>query len=330
MTAGVPRRGLLRLAGAAAAGAALAGCGLSSGSALPLPVRPGRIRPVPELEGVTFTVGSKDYTEQVVLAYLAEFALSAAGARVRDLSNITGSSSARNALVGGQIDLMWEYTGVAWVNYNGNTEPIADPQEQYRAVRRQDRLRNDIAWTSPAFAVDNTYGFAVSAEAQRRLDVHELSDLPRIVRERPEEATFCVETEFASRNDGFPGVQRAYGFRADPQRVRTLYTGSIYQATANGTCTFGEVFTTDGRIRAMDLRVLVDDRSFFPRYNLAMTMRVPTFERYPQLSGLFGRISELLSNDELMRLNARVDVDGRDPADVAREWLAAKGLVRIP
>lgn len=330
MNTPVSRRGLFKLAGFSAAGAALASCGLSSGSALPLPVEPRRIQPVPELEGVTFTVGSKDFTEQIVLAYLAQFALSAAGANVRDLSNITGASSARNAMTSEQIDLMWEYTGVAWVTYNGNANPIPDAQQQYAAVREQDLQRSGIDWTAPTFEVDNTYAFAVNEEAHRRLGVERLSELPRIVREQPEQATFCVETEFANRNDGFPGVQRTYGFRVDPSRVQTLSTGTIYQATANGTCTFGEVFTTDGRIEALDLHVLEDDKRFFPRYNLAMTGRVHTFQRYPQITPVIEQISARLDNAELMALNQRVDVDGRDPADVAREWMVDQGLVDMP
>jgi osmoprotectant transport system substrate-binding protein len=324
------RRGALKLMTAAAAGTVLSGCGLSSGSSVPLRVSPGSIQPVPELEGVTITVGSKDFTEQILLGYLAQFALAAAGAEVRDLSNIIGSSSARNALANGQIDVLWEYTGSSWISYNGNTDPIPDPKAQYEAVREQDLQRHGIAWTAINFNVDNTYAFAVNQQNEEQLGVSKLSDIRRVIAERPELATFCVDSEFASRNDGMPGVEQTYGFKADPAKVKTLSSGSIYQATANGTCTFGEVFTTDGRIEALNLTVLEDDKLFVPRYNLGVTVRAETLERYPQIGDVLQQVSSRLDNAELMKLNARVDVYGEDPADAARAWMVEQGLVRMP
>ncbi|RKT84331.1 osmoprotectant transport system substrate-binding protein [Saccharopolyspora antimicrobica] len=324
------RRGALKLASLAMTGVLLSGCGLSSGSSVPLAVEPGSIQPVPELEGVTITVGSKNFTEQVVLGYIAQFALSAGGAEVRDLSSIVGSSTARNALQSGQIDILWDYTGTSWISYNGNNDPIPDARAQYEAVAKQDLERNGVAWTAIDYNVDNTYAFAVNQDAARRLGVEKLSDIPRVVAEHPDLATFCVDTEFANRNDGFPGVQQEYGFTADKSKVKTLTEGSIYQATANGTCTFGEVFTTDGRIKALDLKVLDDDKLFFPRYNIGVTTRDELLERYPQITAIFEPVSAALTNEELVRLNAQVDVDGRDPADVARDWMAEKGFVTIP
>ncbi|RRO13847.1 glycine betaine ABC transporter substrate-binding protein [Saccharopolyspora rhizosphaerae] len=312
------------------AGLLLSGCGLNSGSSLPLAVEPGIIQPVPELEGQTITVGSKNFTEQLVLAYLGEFALAAAGANVRDLSSIQGSSTARNALTSDQIDVLWDYTGTSWISYNGNNDPIPDARAQFEAVQKQDLERNGVAWTAVDYQVDNTYAFAVNKDAAKRLGVRTNSDIARVVAERPEEATFCVETEFASRNDGLPGVEQTYGFKADPSKVKVLTEGPIYQATAQGTCTFGEVFTTDGRIQSLDLQVLADDKQFFPRYNVGVTLRDEMLKRYPQLTQVFQPISERLTNEELMKLNAQVDVEGRDPADVARDWMAEQGLVKIP
>ncbi|GAA0508381.1 glycine/betaine ABC transporter substrate-binding protein [Saccharopolyspora subtropica] len=324
------RRGALKLASVAMAGVLLSGCGLSSGGSIPLAVEPGSIQRIPELEGVTITVGSKNFTEQIVLGYIAQFALSAAGADVRDLSAIVGSSTARHALENDEIDILWEYTGTSWISYNGNPDPIPDARAQFEAVRQQDLQRHGIAWTAIDYNVDNTYAFAVNQDAARRLGVTKLSDIPRIVAEHPEDATFCVDTEFANRNDGFPGVQQEYGFTVDQSKIKVLTEGSIYQATADGTCTFGEVFTTDGRIQALNLKVLADDRSFFPRYNIGITTRAELLARYPQLTSVFEPVSAKLTNEELLRLNAQVDVAGRDPAEVARDWMVEQGLVTLP
>ncbi|KAA2263712.1 glycine betaine ABC transporter substrate-binding protein [Solihabitans fulvus] len=318
-----------RIAALALVGALLSACGLSSGSAVPLDVGPGSITPVDGLRGLRLTVGSKDFTENIVLGYIAELALEAAGAEVKDLTNIQGSNSARQALKAGQIDLYWEYTGTAWISYQGNNNPIPDGQKQFDAVRDADAAAG-ISWLDLS-PLNNTYAFALSKANADRLGVHTLSEMADLVRRDPSAGTYCLETEFASRNDGFPGMQKAYGFTVPSDQVKILGTGAVYQATSDGhACNFGEVFTTDGRILALNLQLLKDDRKFFPQYNAALTVRKELADRYPQLGRLFEPIAKKLSNDVMLHLNAKVDVDGMDPADVARDWLVAEGFVTKP
>jgi osmoprotectant transport system substrate-binding protein len=107
-----------------------------------------------------------------------------------------------------------------------------------------------------------------------------------------------------------------------------LDTGAIYAATDAGACSFGEIFTTDGRLKALGLTVLEDDRHFFPAYNVAPVVRTDVLARHPQLAQVLGGITPMLTDDVLIELNRRVDVDGEEPADVALEWMRAKGLVR--
>ncbi|MFC9360710.1 glycine betaine ABC transporter substrate-binding protein [Rhodococcus sp. NPDC057014] len=325
---------VLRKAIAAAAmtfcGVLAVSCGLESGGALPLSVEPGSIQPVPELEGVPITVGSKDFTEQVTLGYIIEFALSAAGADVRDLTNIQGSNSTRDAQLDGQIDVTYEYTGTGWINYLGNEIPIPDPTEQFEAVRDEDLERNGMVWVDPA-PMNNTYALAMSRQTAEETGITTLSEYADLVNRDPAAATTCVETEFNVRQDGFPGMAAKYGF--DPARAnrQILQTGIIYQATADGTqCKFGEVFTTDGRIIALDLVLLEDDRQFFPKYNPAITMRKDFAEAHPQVAEVMAPISAALTNEEITELNRRVDVEGEEPADVARDWLVQKGFVTLP
>ncbi|AHK32467.1 ABC transporter for glycine betaine transporter [Rhodococcus opacus PD630] len=305
-------------------------CGLESGGALPLSVEPGSIQPVPELEDVKITVGSKDFTEQVTLGYIIEFALSAAGAEVRDLTNIQGSNSTRDAQLDGQIDVTYEYTGTGWINYLGNEIPIPDPTAQFEAVRDEDLESNGMVWVDPA-PMNNTYALAMSRQTAEETGITTLSEYADLVNRDPAAATTCVETEFNVRQDGFPGMAAKYGF--DPARAnrQILQTGIIYQATADGTqCKFGEVFTTDGRIIALDLVLLEDDRQFFPKYNPAITMRKDFAEAHPQVADVMAPISAALTNEEITELNRRVDVEGEEPADVARDWLVEKGFVTLP
>lgn len=322
------RRGLAAVAVTLTATMASA-CGLNSGGALPLAVEPGSIQPVPGLEGVEFTVGSKDFTEQIILGYMIEFALSAAGADIRDLTNIQGSNSTRNAMIQGQVDVTYEYTGTGWLSYLGEETAIPDSTEQYEAVKEKDLAENDVVWVDPA-PMDNTYALAMSQETAAATGVKTVSDYAALANSDPAAAATCVETEFNSRSDGFPGLAATYGFDAAAVNPQVLQTGVIYTQTANGGCKFGEVFTTDGRILNLDLVVLEDDKGFFPRYNATITMMAETNAQYPQIAEIMKPVSDALTNEEITELNRQVDVDGADPAEVARQWMADKGFVTIP
>ncbi len=308
-------------------GALMTGCGLESGGALPLAVGPGSIEPVPELDGVKVTVGSKDFTEQITLGYIIEFALSAAGADVRDLTNIQGSNSTREAQLAGQIDLTYEYTGTGWINYLGNETPLPDSQQQYEAVRDADLEANDMVWAVPA-PMNNTYALAMNRQTAEQTGIRTLSDYAQLVRTDPAAATTCVETEFNVRQDGYPGMAAKYEFDPGAAPRQILQTGIIYQATADGTqCKFGEVFTTDGRIIALDLVLLEDDRAFFPKYNPALVMKKAFADAHPQVAEVMAPISEKLTDQVMTELNRQVDVEGIEPADAARDWLVSEGFV---
>jgi osmoprotectant transport system substrate-binding protein len=307
--------------------ALVAACGLQSGSAVPLRVGPGSIRPVPELGGVTITVGSKDFTEQNILGYLIEFASSAAGAQVRDLTNIQGSNSVRDAQLHGQIDLSYEYTGTGWINYLGNEKPIPDEVGQFEAVRDADLAAHSIVWTDMA-PMNNTYALVMSKQTAQETGVSTLSDYAELIDKDPAAAATCVGTEFNVRQDGFPGLARKYGIDTGKVHKQIVQDAIVYQATADSNqCRFGSVAATDGRIPALGLVLLKDDLGFFPKYNAALVMRKSFADAHPQVATIMAPISKLLTNEAITELNRQVDVDGREPAEVARDWMVAKGFV---
>jgi osmoprotectant transport system substrate-binding protein len=306
--------------------AVLAGCGLTSGAVVPGRVGPGSITPVPALEGVPITVGSKDFSDNINIAYLMIYALQAAGMKVQDLTNIQGSNSARTALKTGQIDLYPEYTGTAWINYNGHTQPIVDAEEMFRAVAAED-ARQGISWVDMAPA-NNTYAMAMGPGVTKKSGLKTLSDLAKFAKASPEQATVCLETEFASRTDGWPGMIAKYGFTVPPSNVHVMGTGAVYPSTASGQpCAFGEVFTTDGRIQALHLTALDDDLHFFPKYNVSVSIRSAVLERYPQIAGVLKPVMDKITNDVMIELNAETDVQGRDWSEVAKDWLQRNGFV---
>lgn len=194
-------------------------------------------------------------------------------------------------------------------------------------MRDEDLARNDMVWLEPG-PMDDTYALAASTRTVERTGVRTLSDYAALVMRDPAAARTCVDTEFRARQDGFPGMATAYGF--DPARANTpiLQVGIIYQATADGTqCDFGEVFTTDGRIAALNLTVLTDDKQFFAHYNPSVTMKRSFFEAHPEIADVTAPVTAAITNEVITELNKQVDVDGRDPSVVARDWMVSRGFV---
>jgi osmoprotectant transport system substrate-binding protein len=306
----------------------LAGCGLgTAGGFTPSGRLAGDLADVKSLDGLSVAVGSKNFTEQLILGKMALILLKSAGADTHDYTNIPGSASARQAMLNGEVDMQWEYTGTGWISYLGHSNPIPDEQKQYQAVRKEDLRENDLVWLPPA-PMNNTYGFATPAEKAKKLGVSKLSDLADLP---TDQLTFCVESEFKNRNDGFQPMLKKYGLQFGKSvpsgNVKTLDTGAIYAATDRGVCNFGEVFTTDGRIQALNLKVLADDRKFFPLYNVCPVLRKETYQAAPQLRDLFEPVAAKLDNTTLRKLNARVDVKGEQPVDVAYSWLKQEGFL---
>jgi osmoprotectant transport system substrate-binding protein len=306
---------------AAAAAVALAGCGglSSTGPA----AEGGGLADTVSLEGQTYTVGGKDFDEQLLLCQVAIAALESVGAEVTDRCNVGGTEATRNALLAGDIDLYWEYNGTAWVTFLKETAPIPDDEQQYRAVKERDLAENQIEWVGRT-PFSNTYAFAVKKEKAAELGLTTLSDMAAHMRSG-QPGDMCIETEYSSRDDGLSGLQTAYGFQVPTPQL--LQTGVIYQATADQKCLFGEVFTTDGRIPQLGLRVLTDDKNFHPKYNASVTVRKDAFDGNPDVAKVFEPIAAALDDTTMAELNRQVSADGVPPRDVARTWLAEQGLI---
>lgn len=310
----------------------LGGCGLQPATAFVPAAGPGSIAVIPAAKGQPITVIGKNYTEALVLEKIAVLAMRAAGFNVTDLANVPGSQPVRNLMLSGQADVSWDYTGTAWLVYMGHQNHVANPQEQWQDVHDAD-LKNGITWLPPA-DMNDTYAMAVRSDALPKLqNISTMSDLAKLpVSDR----TFCIESEFNSRSDGMNGMLKAYGIPRDtadgvPNKNIGIYdTGAVYSATARGDCNFGEVFTTDGRIQALGLTVLKDDKNYFPSYNAAINLRTSTLKKYPGIAKVFAPITDALNNDVLRTLNGQVDVDGMDPADVAFNWMVNEGFISYP
>ena len=311
-----------------AAVALLSGCGLvSSSGTFHDASLPGGDRP---LDGADLVVTSKSFTEAVLLGKITDTYLAAAGANITDMTGAPGSASSRQAQLNGDADILWEYTGTGWVTYHNQTETITDPQELWQRVHDIEKSEHNLEWLPPA-NFNNTYAFGASTPTAERLQVKTLSDVAALpVADR----TFCVDDEFFSRADGFLPMLEKYGIPYNTpngvptENVTRMDAGVVYTSTANSDpCNFGMVYTTDGRIKNLNLVVLEDDKKYFLPYSGAAVVRGEIIERYPQIRDLLGPVSERLTDDLMQELNGRVDIDGEDPADVAYDWLKSEGLI---
>ncbi len=304
-----------------------AGCGLHSGSRIPDDVQPGSLGAGQPLKGAGLTVASKNFTENVILAEMIGLVWTAAGAEVTDRTNISGSIGARQAIVNGTADAMYEYTGTAWITYLGNTTPVADPQQQWQAVHDAD-LRNGITWL-PQSRLNDTYALAGNAANVARYHLRTLSDVAALSRTNPGAVTLCVDNEFGVRDDGLTGMEKAYGMTIPASNIRTMDAGIVYTTVASGSsCLLGDVYSTDGRIPALKLQVLADDKRFFPDYDAAPELHSAALKKYPVIAGLLDPLSAKLDNTVAQQLNSKVDVQGQDPRTVARQWLIDQGFIR--
>lgn len=221
---------------------------------------------------------------------------------------------------------MYEYTGTAWITYLGNSRPIPNPQQQWQAVHDAD-LKNGLTWLPPS-ALNNTYALAMNQANFRKYGTRTLSDVAALSKSNPGAVTLCVESEFANRADGLPGMEKAYGMSLPAKNITQMDTGIIYTQVAKGSCTYGEVFTTDGRIKSMNLAVMEDDKKFFPNYNAAPVINSKALKKYPAIAQVLDPITKKLDNDMAQTLNSKVDVDGQDPHQVALDWMKQEGFVK--
>lgn len=279
-----------------------------------------------DMSEVSITIGSKDFTENQVVAEIFAQSIEAAGGEVDRQINLGGTNVNREALTSGQIDAYPEYNGTGWTVHLGHDDPGDDPEALTEKTATEDLEANEIHWLGRS-GFNNTYGFATGPDlTDENGGGFDLQGMADYLKENPD-AVACMETEFPDRPDGLVLFEEATGFKIPQNQQSILDTGIIYNETAQGNCQFGEVFTTDGRIPALDLTV-VDDGGAFILYNMSFTI---TDEAYQQAPEEFVQISEAILNDldddTMADLNKQVDVEGEEMDDVVKKYLVEQGLI---
>ncbi len=265
-------------------------------------------------------VASKDFTEQFILGEMYAQLLEHNGFTVERKLNLGGTPVAQEAITTGQIDIYPEYTGTGLLTVL--KLPVnSDPQAVYQSVADAYRDQWNLVWLEPA-PMNNTQALAMTREGAEQHGVRTISDMAA----KASELTMAGPPEFQEREDGLPGIMAAYG-NFQLQEYRAVDPGLRYQALTSGQADVVVAFGTDGEIAAFDLVTLEDDRGLFPPYQVAPIVRGEILESYPEVEEILNGLAPLLTDDVMRQLNYEVSGNGREPADVAEEFLVQSGLV---
>jgi osmoprotectant transport system substrate-binding protein len=269
------------------------------------------------LPGSTLGVGSKNFTESFVIAEIYAQSLEAAGLRVDRLFNLGSTQIAIAAMQRGNIDLYPEYTGTALIDVL-HRAPIHDPRLAFETVAREFKRRYDIVWLDPS-PMNNSQALATTRAVAARYHLATLSDVARAA---PHLRLATIQ-EFLARADGLPGLQKFYGgFQF--LEVRTYDIALKYQALLTGKADVASAFTTDGAIDVDALLLLRDDRQFWSAYNVAPIVRQAALTAYPSLANILNAVSPAITDRAARAMNAAVENDQQDPADVAAAFLSKR------
>jgi len=268
--------------------------------------------------GGKITVGSKNFTENIILAHMmAELIEAKTDLTVERKVNLGGSNVAWKALQNNDIQLYPDYTGTIVANYyqeeTGNSE---ETLAKARELLKQDNLR----FLEP-YGFNNTYTLAVKREVAEKYNLKTFSDLARVAGE----LILGCEFEFKDRPDGYPGLQETYGMNF--KDVIGMDHGIMYRSLAEDKVDVIDAYSTDGQIVVYNLVILEDDKSFFPPYNAGPLTRGDVLEKYPELEDILNELGGAISESDMQALNAKVDEEGLKAEEVAREFLLEKGLI---
>lgn len=268
----------------------------------------------------TIVVGSKFFTEQVILAeLLAQHVESRTGIHVERKSNLGGTLLCHKALLAGQLDLYVEYTGTALTAVLNET-PSGDSKSVYDRVKEEYARRFSLEVTEP-LGFENTFAMVVRGTDAERFHLRNVSDLVPLAPHM--RAGFGYE--FLERPDGYRGLAERYGlhFASQPS---VMDLGLIYRALVDKKVDVVAGNSTDGLIDTLHLVALADDRHYFPPYDAVPIVRRDTLAKFPQLRGALAELGDKVSEEEMRKMNAEVDANLRDPVVVVRMFREKKGL----
>ena len=264
-------------------------------------------------------IGSKNFTEQFIVAEIYAQALEKAGIEVEKRLNLGATQIAHTALTSGEIDLYPEYTGTALAAVVKG-ELTSDADKIYADVKKYYEDNLQLTLLKPT-AINNGYAIILLPEKAEEFKLKTLSDLGPASKD----LTFGAEGTFGERKDGLPGLEKVYGIKFK-EFVQFAKLGIRYSALTSKQIDVSFGFSTDWQIEDNNLAVLDDDKGLFPPYYLVPVVRQDALKANPKIAETLDKIAPLLTNEKMRALNAAVERDRKEPADVAAEFLKSEGL----
>src|SRR5581483_8794448 len=266
-------------------------------------------------------VGSKDFTEEFIVGNMYVLLLEANGIPVERKLDLGGTPVLQQALLSDQVDVYPEYTGTGLLTVL-KLPSSTDRQQVYNTVKEEYKKQFNLVWLDPA-PMNDTQALAMKKDVAAKLGIKTISDMAA----QASNLTMIGPPEFEQREDGLPGIQKAYGNFQLKQYI-PVDPGLRYQGLVNGQADVVVAFSTDGEIAAYDLLVLEDDKHLFPPYQIAPVVRQQALDANPKIAEVLNKLAPLLDDATMQRLNNEVSGKKREPADVAKEFLQQKGLIK--
>lgn len=264
----------------------------------------------------TIKVGTLGTSESQIMGNIVRLMIEHyTDAQVEMVNNLGSSIVQHQAMINGDVDISaTRYTGTDLAGALG-MEPIKDPGKAMDIVQSEFQERFDQTWFD-SYGFDNSYAFTISQELAEKENIKTVSDLERLAKE----LDLGVDNSWLTREgDGYLGFVDHYGFEFG--RTFPMQIGLVYQAAANGKMDVVLAYTTDGRISAFDLKVLEDDKRFFPPYDTSAVARNDVLDAHPELENILQRLSDKISTEKMQELNYEADGKMREPSIIAKEFL---------
>ena len=274
-----------------------------------------------EISDRAITIGSKDYTEQNVISELiAQVVEGNTDIQVNRRLNLGGTQIAFSALNSGDIDLYVEYSGTAYGDIL-KYEPISDVDKVYDTVKTELKENNNLQ-ALKQMGFNNTYTLAVPQNIADKYNLETFSDLVKVA----DQLILGSTLEFQNREDGLLGLRRVYGLKFSAEKA--IDGSPKYLALESGETHVTDAFATDGLLKKFKLKVLEDDKNFFPPYYAMPLLTQQTYDDYPEIIPLIENLGDILDDETMTELNYQVDELHKEPHQVAKDFLKDKGLIK--
>ncbi len=273
------------------------------------------LNPLSSNNSKTIVVASKPTSEQFILGEIIAQDIEAnTDIKVdRKFGIGGGTTNIQPGMLSGDLDIYVEYTGTAWLNVLSKDLPDNN-QINLEELNEIYQKQFNLKWLG-LLGFNNTYGLAISNENAQKKNITNYFQLAL----QSENFTFGAEFDFFERSDAFPGLKKVYPFSF--KKLEEMDINLRYQAFEQGKINAVDVFTTDAQIRKLDLKVLQDNKNYFPSYEAGIVIRQEILEKYPELEPLLNKLQKKISTEQMQQLNYEVEIEKKTPAEVAKNFL---------